>query len=361
MPLDHYVTLGRSGLRVSPFCLGAMTFGEDWGFGSPVPESEAIMARYFERGGNFLDTANGYTGGHSERIIGNFVAHDRARRDEIVIATKFFSNLSRRNPNGGGASRKAVVAACEQSLRRLRTDYIDLYWMHVWDRFTPIDETMRALDDLVRAGKVRYIGFSDTPAWKVSQAQMTALFRGWTPLVALQIEYSLLERTVEGELVPMAQELGLGITPWSPMAGGVLSGKFKREEAATATSDRGTRSLSRLTERTFTILDEVKRVAASLSTTPAAVALAWVQSRPGVASTIIGARRLDQLDANLAALDLRLAPEHVQALDAVSVPSLNFPANFLGGAISFMHNGLTVNGAPSEPLPLLQPSPHALD
>ena len=361
MALDHYVTLGRSGLRVSPFCLGAMTFGEDWGFGSPVSESEAVMARYFERGGNFLDTANGYTGGHSERIIGNFVAHDRARRDEIVIATKFFSNLSRRNPNGGGASRKAVVASCEQSLRRLRTDYIDLYWMHVWDRFTPIDETMRALDDLVRAGKVRYIGFSDTPAWKVSQAQTTALFRGWTPLVALQIEYSLLERTVEGELVPMAQELGLGITPWSPIAGGVLSGKFKREEAATATSDRGTRSLSRLTERTFTILDEVKRVAASLGTTPAAVALAWVQSRPGVASTIIGARRLDQLDANLAALDLRLAPEHVQALDAVSVPSLNFPANFLGGAISFMHNGLTVNGVPSEALPLLEPSPQSLD
>jgi aryl-alcohol dehydrogenase-like predicted oxidoreductase len=361
MPLDHYVTLGRSGLRVSPFCLGAMTFGEDWGFGSTVAESDAIMARYFERGGNFLDTANGYTGGHSERIIGNFIAHDRARRDEIVIATKFFSNLSRRNPNGGGANRKAVVASCEQSLRRLRTDYIDLYWMHVWDRFTPIDETMRALDDLVRAGKVRYIGFSDTPAWKVSQAQITALFRGWTPLIGLQIEYSLLERTVEGELVPMALELGLGITPWSPIAGGVLSGKFTRDGAATATSDRGARALSRLTERTFTILDEVKRVAAALGTTPAAVALAWVQSRAGVASTIIGARRLGQLDANLAALDLRLAPEHMQALDSVSAPSLNFPANFLGGAVNFMHNGLTVNGVASEGLPLLQPSPHAID
>jgi aryl-alcohol dehydrogenase-like predicted oxidoreductase len=361
MPLDHYVTLGRSGLRVSPFCLGAMTFGEDWGFGTPVPESEAIMARYFERGGNFVDTANGYTGGHSERIIGNFIAHDRARRDEIVIATKFFSNLSRRNPNGGGASRKAVVASCEQSLRRLRTDYIDLYWLHVWDRFTPVDETMRALDDLVRDGKVRYIGFSDTPAWKVAQAQTTALFRGWAPLVALQIEYSLLERTVEGELVPMAAEMGLGITPWSPIAGGVLSGKFTREDAATATSDRGARSLARLTERTFTILDEVKRVAAALNTTPAAVALAWVQARPGVVSTIVGARRLDQLDANLAALDLRLAPEHVQALDAVSAPVLNFPAAFLGGAISFMHNGLTVNGVPSDALPLLQPSPHSLD
>jgi aryl-alcohol dehydrogenase-like predicted oxidoreductase len=361
MPLDHYVTLGRSGLRVSPFCLGAMTFGEDWGFGSPVSEAEAIMARYFELGGNFLDTANGYTGGHSERIIGNFIAHDRARRDGIVIATKFFSNLSRRNPNGGGASRKAVVAACEQSLRRLRTDYIDLYWMHVWDRFTPIEETMRALDDLVRAGKVRYIGFSDTPAWKVSQAQVTALLRGWTPLVALQIEYSLLERTVEGELVPMALGLGLGVTPWSPLAGGVLSGKFRREDAATATSERGTRVLSRLTERTFTIVDEVGRVAAAIGSTPAAVALAWVQARPGVASTIIGARRLDQLDANLAALDVRLAPEHVQALDAVSTPVLNFPAAFLAGSVNFMHNGLTVNGVPSQAMDLLQPSPHSID
>jgi aryl-alcohol dehydrogenase-like predicted oxidoreductase len=361
MPLDHYVTLGRSGLRVSPFCLGAMTFGEDWGFGSPVPESEAIMARYFERGGNFVDTANGYTGGHSERIIGNFIAHDRARRDEIVIATKFFSNLSRRNPNGGGAGRKAVVAACEQSLRRLRTDYIDLYWLHNWDKHTPIDETMAALHDLVRAGKVRYLGVSDTPAWKCAEAQTIARFRGWTPLIALQIEYSLIERTVEGELVPMALELELGVTPWSPIAGGVLSGKFRREDAATATSDRGTRALSRLTERTFTILDEVKRVATALGTTPAAVALAWVQSRAGVVSTIIGARRLDQLDANLAALDLRLAPEQVAALDAVSAPTLNFPANFLGGAISFMHNGLTVNGVPSEALSLLQPSPHSLD
>jgi aryl-alcohol dehydrogenase-like predicted oxidoreductase len=220
---------------------------------------------------------------------------------------------------------------------------------------------MRALDDLVRAGKVRYIGFSDTPAWKVSQAQTTALFRGWTPLVALQIEYSLLERTVEGELVPMAQELGLGITPWSPMAGGVLSGKFRREEAATATSDRGTRALSRLTERTFTILDDVRRVAGALNTTPAAVALAWVQSRPGVVSTIVGARRLDQLDANLAALDLRLPAEHVAALDDVSKPVLNFPAAFLSGAVGFMHNGLTVNGVPSEALPLLQPSAHSLD
>src|SRR5204863_6218505 len=166
---------------------------------------------------NFVDTANGYTLGHSERIIGEYFARDPGKRDRVVIATKFFTNLYPGDPNGGGASRKSLVGACEQSLRRLQTDYIDLYWMHLWDKFTPIEETMRALDDLVRAGKVRYVGFSDTPAWKTAQAQSIAEFRGWTPLVALQIEYSLIERTVEGELIPMARELGLGVTPWSPL------------------------------------------------------------------------------------------------------------------------------------------------
>lgn len=207
MALSDYVTLGQSGLRVSPLCLGAMTFGEDWNWGSSVAESEAVMACYFEKGGNFLDTANVYTKGHSEKIIGDFIGSDPSRRDRIVIATKFFGNLYPGDPNAGGAGRKSIVAACEQSLRRLQTDYIDLYWMHNWDKFTPIDETMRALDDLVRGGKVRYIGFSDTPAWKVAQAQMLAQFHGWAPLVALQIEYSLLERTVEGELIPMGAAL----------------------------------------------------------------------------------------------------------------------------------------------------------
>src|SRR3954464_14650360 len=164
MALNDYVTLGRSGLRVSPFCLGAMTFGEDWGWGASVADSESILARFLERGGNFLDTANVYTKGHSETIIGDFVAADKSRRDRIVLATKFFGNMYPGDPNGGGAGRKAIMAACEQSLRRLRTDYIDLYWMHAWDRFTPIEETMRTLHDLVSAGKVRYIGFSDTPA-----------------------------------------------------------------------------------------------------------------------------------------------------------------------------------------------------
>ncbi len=171
MPLTNYLTLGRSGLRVSPFCLGTMTFGEDWGWGSPVADSEAILSRYLERGGNFLDTANGYTKGHSEVIIGDYFAR-AGRRDRVVIATKFGTNLYIGDPNGGGASRKTIIESCEQSLRRLKTDYIDLYWMHFWDPHTPIDETMRALDDLVRAGKVRYLGVSDTPAWKVTQGHI---------------------------------------------------------------------------------------------------------------------------------------------------------------------------------------------
>ncbi len=231
MSLTNYRTLGRSGLRVSAFCLGAMTFGEDWGWGASVADSEALLARFLERGGNFIDTANGYTKGHSEAIIGDYFAR-AGRRDRAVIATKFSTNMYVGDPNGGGASRKTIVESCEQSLRRLKTDYIDLYWMHFWDPNTPIDETMRALDDLVRAGKVRYIGVSDTPAWKVAQANLLSQFHGWSPFIGLQVEYSLVERTIEGELVPMALELGLGITPWSPLRGGVLSGKYTRANAA---------------------------------------------------------------------------------------------------------------------------------
>ena len=352
MPLNHYVTLGRSGLRVSPFCLGAMTFGEDWGWGSTVAESEAIIARYLELGGNFIDTANGYTKGHSEVIIGDALTRDRSRRDRVVIATKFSTNLYVGDPNAGGASRKNIIASCEQSLRRLQTGYIDLYWMHWWDRNTPIDETMRALDDLVRSGKVRYIGVSDTPAWKVAQAQVMAEFRGWSRFVGLQIEYSLIERTVEGELVPMAQELGLGITPWSPLRGGVLTGKYTRESAATATPGRGDRVKAYLNERNFGIIDELIRVAADLETTPTAVAVAWVQARPAVTSTIIGARTVAQLDQNLAALDVRLSPAHVAALDAVSTPTLGFPMPFLAFTAMIAQGGTTVNGvsAPAWPL-----------
>ena len=299
MPLNSYTTLGRSGLRVSPFCLGAMTFGEDWGWGATPEDSSKIIGAFLERGGNFVDTANFYTKGHSEKIIGDFIAQDRARRERMVLATKFFGNLYPGEPNGGGAGRKAILAQCEQSLRRLQTDYIDLYWLHMNDRFTPIEETLRALDDLVASGKVRYIGFSDTPAWRAAQAQTIAHFRGWAPLISLQIEYSLLERTVEGELIPMAQDMGLGVTPWGPLKSGVLSGKYTRENRDEMKSDRGDHVTGSLTDQAYDLLDELQNIAKELSSTVAAVSLAWVHGRPGVTSTIIGARTMNQLACSL--------------------------------------------------------------
>lgn len=352
MALTDYVTLGRSGLRVSPLCLGAMTFGNDWGWGADVAESEGMIQRYLDAGGNFIDTANGYTRGHSEVIIGDLLARTPGLRDRTVLATKFSTNLYPGDPNAGGASRKNILASCDESLRRLRTDYIDLYWMHFWDLHTPIDETMRALDDLVRAGKVRYIGVSDTPAWKVAQAQVLAEFRGWSRFIGLQIEYSLIERTVEGELVPMAIEMGLGITPWSPLRGGVLTGKYTRDNAATASPGRGDRVKAYFTDRTFEIVDTLTRIAEELETTPAAVAVAWVQARRGVASTIIGARSVTQLEQNLAALDVRLSAGQITALDAVSTPTLGFPIPFLSFTAMIAQGGTTVNGvtAPAWPL-----------
>ena len=353
MPLDHYVTLGRSGLRVSPFCLGCMTFGEDWGFGSSVGDSEAILDRFLDAGGNFLDTANVYTKGHSEKIIGDHIGRHASGRQSTVIATKFFGGMYRGDPNGGGANRKAIMAACEHSLRRLQTDYIDLYWMHAWDWTTPIDETMRALDDLVSAGKVRYIGFSDTPAWKTAEAQVTAQFCGWNPLAALQIEYSLVERTVEGELIPMAMELGLGVTPWSPLKGGTLTGKYTRENAGTFEPARGEWVTSTLNEQTYKIVDVLVRIAQEVGSTPSRVALAWVQNRTGVTSTIIGARTMSQLDDNLEALGLVLAPEHLADLDAVSAPKLNFPADFLKMSPSFGYGETTINGVAATAMPMM--------
>jgi aryl-alcohol dehydrogenase-like predicted oxidoreductase len=345
MPLNHYVTLGRSGLRVSPFCLGAMTFGEDLGWGSSVHESARILDRFIERGGNFIDTANAYTRGHSEKIIGDHLGKDSRKRERVVLATKFFSSLYLGDPNGGGANRKTIHAQLHESLRRLQTDYVDLYWMHAWDRLTPIDETMRALDDLVSQGKVRYIGFSDTPAWKVAQAHVAAELRGWTPLSALQIEYSLLERTVEGELIPMARELGLGVTPWSPLGRGVLSGKFKRADKGSHKPDRGGMVLAALAQdRTYDIVEMAEAIAKELGTTTPRVALAWVRSQAGVASTIIGARTIAQLDDNLEALDLVLPPQAIAKLDEVSRPKLNFPAEFLKMAGSFGYGGTNIQG-----------------
>ena len=362
MPLNHYVTLGRSGVRVSPFCLGTMTFGEDLGpgFGASVKDSERIIDRYLELGGNFLDTANFYMRGHSELIIGDHLARDRAKRDRVVIATKFSGNLYPGDPNGGGSNRKAIVAACEQSLRRLRTDYIDLYYLHIWDKHTPIDETVAAMHDLVQSGKVRYLGISDAPAWKVAQAQLLAQFRGWAPLIALQIEYSLAERAVEGELVPMARELGLGVVPWSPLASGRLSGKYTRENAGKVTDGRAPMVAGRVSEKDYAIVEVLTRIAKELDTTLPRVALAWVRSQPGVASTIIGARTLGQFEDNVQALDLTLTAEHVAALDAVSAPQLPFPLPFLRLAPGVYGGGTTINGEASQILPVLpqQPGQH---
>jgi aryl-alcohol dehydrogenase-like predicted oxidoreductase len=354
MALDHYITLGRSGLRVSPFCLGAMTFGENLGWGSSVEESQQIIDRYLELGGNFIDTANLYTKSHSEKIIGDHIGRHPARRDRLVLATKFSANLYPGDPNGGGSGRKSIVAQCENSLRRLQTDYIDLYWLHNWDVHTPIEETMAALEDLVRAGKVRYLGVSDTPAWKIAQANVTSNFRGWSSFIGLQIEYSLLERSVEQELVPMALELGLGITPWSPLKSGALSGKYTRENAGTVKADRGFFLDSSLGEKAYDVVDALKSIAAEQDSTPARVALSWVQSRPGVTSTIIGARRLAQLEDNLKALDLKLTPPQLEKLNALTQPVFGFPQSMQPMLPAIHNGGTSVNGvhAPATPFGL---------
>jgi aryl-alcohol dehydrogenase-like predicted oxidoreductase len=344
VPLNHYVTLGRSGLRVSPLCLGAMTFGEDLGWGSSVEESQQIIDRFVDLGGNFIDTANFYTRSHSEKIIGDHIGRHPARRDRLTIATKFSGNLYPGDPNGGGSGRKSLINACENSLRRLQTDYIDLYWLHIWDKNTPIEETMAALDDLVRAGKVRYLGVSDTPAWKIAEANLTARFRGWSAFIGLQIEYSLLERTVEQELVPMAGEFGLGITPWSPLKGGALSGKYTRRNGGQHKADRAALVDGFLNEKTYKVVDELEIIAKAHETTVASVALAWLHAQPAVTSIIIGARRLSQFEDNVRALDVNLTTEELARLNALTEPTFGFPQSMLTTAPSIINGGTTVNG-----------------
>jgi aryl-alcohol dehydrogenase-like predicted oxidoreductase len=321
-----------------------MTFGEDLGWGSSVEESQRIIDRYTELGGNFIDTANFYTRSHSEKIIGDHIGRHAARRDRLVIATKFSGNLYPGDPNGGGSGRKSLISACENSLRRLQTDYIDLYWLHIWDTNTPIEETMAALDDLVQAGKVRYIGVSDTPAWKIVEANLIARFRGWSAFVGLQIEYSLLERTVEQELVPMASEFGLGITPWSPLKSGVLSGKYSRHNDGQHNADRGALVDSFLNEKTYAVVDELEIIAKAHETTVASVALAWVHAQPAVSSVIIGARRLSQLDDNVRAVDVNLDADELARLDALTKPTFGFPQSMFAQAPGIINGGTTING-----------------
>src|SRR5262245_4742056 len=236
MPLDHYVTLGRSGLLVSPLCLGTMTFGTEWGWGSNETTAGAILDRYLQAGGNFLDTADGYVEGRSEEMLGRLIA-ERRIRDRMVLATKFTFNAESGNPNAGGNGRKNVHRALEGSLRRLRTDYIDLYWLHAWDTVTPVEEVVATLTDLVHAGKIRHYGFSDVPAWYAARAQTIAEHEGKDRCIALQLEYSLVERTIEREHVAAARELGMGICPWSPLAGGFLAGKYRRSDSGGGTGE----------------------------------------------------------------------------------------------------------------------------
>lgn len=353
MPLDHYLTLGRSGLRVSPFALGAMTFGEDPGSaGTSVEESEKILATYLDRGGNFIDTANFYSNGHSEKILGDFFAARPGLRDRVVLASKFFVNLFPGDPNGGGAGRRSIIAQLDATLRRMQTDYLDLYWLHNWDRSTPVEETMRTLDDLVRAGKIRYIGFSNTPAWFTAQAQTTALLRGWTPLIALQVEYSLLARTVEGELAPLARDQGMALVPWSPLKNGFLSGKYRRGNQvldSVRTSYVGGPS-----DAEYTVIDAVAAVADELATTPAAVALAWLRAREGTVVPILGARRVEHLENNLAGLAVTLTPGQLRRLDEVSAPSLDYPAPMHGELRAMLQfAGTTVDDVTSTVYPPL--------
>ncbi|MFC4035668.1 aldo/keto reductase [Streptomyces polygonati] len=352
MTLDSYVTLGRSGLRVSPFCLGAMNFGEEGGWGCGVPESETILRAYLDRGGNFVDTANFYTNGHSEKIIGDFLAARPGLRDRLVLATKFFGNMHPGDPNGGGAGRKAVIAQLEQSLRRLGTDYIDLYWLHNWDAHTPVEETMRTLDELVTAGKIRYVGFSNTPAWYTAQANTMALLRAWAPVIALQVEYSMLARTVEGELVPLALDAGMGVLPWSPLAGGFLSGKYRRG-AETRDTRRGSIT-GGPSDAQYEVIEALTAVAAEAEASPAAVALAWLRGRPAVAAPILGPRRIEHFEANLAAFDVTLTEAQVAALDEASAPRLDYPYDLnrqVGPMLQFA--GTTVDGQRSAVYPPL--------
>ncbi|MDH3197249.1 MAG: aldo/keto reductase [Candidatus Krumholzibacteria bacterium] len=320
----QYRLLGRSGLRVSELALGTMTFGEEWGWGASKEESRRMFDAFAEAGGNFIDTANRYTEGTSERHVGEFIANDR---EHWVVATKYTLWMRRDDPNMSGNHRKNMVQACEASLRRLGTDYIDLYWVHAWDFTTPVDEVMRALDDLVRAGKVLHVGVSDTPAWIVAQANTLAELRGWSRFVGLQIRYNLVDRTAESELLPMARAFDLAVTPWSVLAAGVLSGKYNREKAP---EEGRAKAGAAKVERNLRIAAEVMRVADEVGVTPSQVAIAWVRRQPGVIVPLLGARNLEQLRDNLGALSVTLSDAQMERLETASRIDLGFPSNFLG-------------------------------
>ncbi len=319
----RYRRFGTSGLRVSELFLGAMTFGEQGGVGAPVEECRRIVDAYDDAGGNLVDTAVNYRGGASEEIVGELLA---GRRDRFVLSTKYTVSRDRDDPNAAGNHRKNLRLSLQTSLRRLRTDYIDIYWVHMWDRHTPAEETMRALDDEVRAGRILYIGISDTPAWLVARANTLAEWRGWTAFAGLQAPYSLLQREIERELLPMAESTGMTVAAWSPLAGGILSGKFSTPSGA----EPGTRvSAAAITSQEREVAAAVQEVAGDLGATPSQVAIAWTQARSPAVHPIIGARRVDQLLDNLGATQVDLPGDALTRLNAAAEPDLGFPTTFI--------------------------------
>ena len=331
MSLRDYRTLGRSGLVVSPLALGTMTFGPgEWNADDAT--SRAIFGAYRDAGGNFIDTADIYSGGASETLVGQFIK-ETGSRDEVVLATKFAFNGSASpltptqagggNPNAGGAGAKNIHRALDASLKRLGTDYIDLYWMHIWDGVTPVEEIVQTLGDLVRSGKIRYYALSDMPAWLAVKAATIAAERRIPGPIAIQVEYSLVARDVEGEHIPAARESGMGVMPWSPLAGGFLTGKYQREDTSGSGRLSGANPFgnSKFVDRNWDVLDVLKSVAAETGRPAAQVALAWVIARPGVAATLIGASKLTQLASNIAASEITLSEDQTKRLDEVSAPA----------------------------------------
>lgn len=353
MSVDTYYTLGRSGLRVSRLALGTMTFGTEWGWGATEDTARQLFNTYVDAGGNFIDTADVYTNGTSEAWIGKFVA-ERRLRDRVVIATKFTYNAQPGNPNAGGNGRKNILRSVEGSLQRLKTDYIDLYILHTWDQITPAEEVMRTLDDLVRSGKVRHLGFSDTPAWYAARAQTLAEWRGYEPLSTLQFEYSLVERNIEREFIPLGLELGMGIMVWSPLSSGLLSGKYKPSEGGFSGEGRLDKlrdtqnpAFQKLTEQNWRIVAELEVVAKELGYSMAQVAVNWTANRPGIASVIVGATKLAQLEDNLKALDFEIPGELSSRIEAISRPEPQFPYTFFEPEIQGMiHGGKSVGLKP---------------
>lgn len=323
----RYRLLGKTGLRVSEICLGTMSFGDSWGFGASESDSHRVLDAYAEAGGNFLDTANKYHGGQTEEIVGRWLA---GRRDRTVLATKYTLSMDPTDPNASGNHRKNLVRSVEASLGRLGTDYIDLLWVHAWDDYTHYAETLRALDDLVRSGKILYVGVSDAPAWVVSASNVLAELRGLTPFVGLQIEYSLLQRAPERDLLPMANHFELSVLAWGPLGAGVLTGKYTRAGVQNdSLRKQGNEQRGRTSELSLTIARAVDAVADELGCTSTQAALAWVRAQGYGFIPIVGARKVEQVLDSLGAAEVRLSTEQLARLDEVSRIELGFPHDFL--------------------------------